>query len=73
MKSLIIPTIITFFLSIGLGFKAEAQRLFDVVPEHGQFQNKLIEDALTMNTYASYNNTKSICKCPYFDDSLKVK
>jgi YHS domain-containing protein len=60
MKSLIIPTIITFFLSIGLGFKAEAQRLFDVVPEHGQFQNKLIEDALTMNTYASYNNTKSI-------------
>ena len=59
MKSLIISIILTFFLSIGLGFKAEAQRLNDVAPEHVQSQNKLIEDALTMNTYAS-NNAKSI-------------
>jgi len=59
MKSLFISTILTFFLSIGLGLKAEAQRLFDVGPEHGQFQNKLIEDALTMNTNASIDNTLS--------------
>lgn len=57
MKSLFISTLLTFFLSIGLGLKAEAQRLFDVGPEHGQFQNKLIEDALTMNTIASVDNT----------------
>jgi len=57
MKSLIISTIVTFFFSIGLGFKAEAQRLFDAGPEHVQFQNKLIEDALTMNTNASVDNT----------------
>ncbi len=59
MKSLIISTIVTFFFSIGLGFKAEAQRLFDAGPEHVQFQNKLIEDALTMNTNASVDNTLS--------------
>jgi hypothetical protein len=56
MKNLILSTTVTFFLSIGLGFKAEAQRLLDVVPEHVQFQHKLIEDAITMNTYASVDN-----------------
>ena len=53
MKSLIISTILTFFLSIGLGFKSAAQRLFDAVPEHVQFQNKLIDDALSMNAVSS--------------------
>lgn len=57
MKNLSISTIVIFFLSIGLGFKAEAQRLFDVAPDHVQSQNKLIEDAITMNTIASVDNT----------------
>ena len=60
MKSLITSSIFTFFISIGFGFKAEAQRLFDAVPEHIQFQNKLIEDVVTMSTDTSYNNAKTI-------------
>jgi hypothetical protein len=60
MKTLIVSTLVTFFLSIGLVSKAEAQRQLDPIPEHSQFQNKLIEDALAMNTNASYNDTNSI-------------
>jgi len=53
MKSLITSTLFIFFISIGLGLKAEEQRLFDAVPERVQFQNKLIEDVSTMNTDTS--------------------
>ena len=53
MKSLITSILFTLILSIGSGFKAEAQRLFDAVPEHVQFQNKLIEDVFTMNAGSS--------------------
>lgn len=53
MKSLITSTLLTFFLSIGVGLKSEAQRQFDAAPEHVQFQNNLIEDVLTMNTASS--------------------
>ena len=60
MKTLIVPTLVTFFFSIGLGFKAEAKRQLDPVPEHSQFQNKLIEDAITMNTNVSYKDTNAI-------------
>jgi len=60
MKTLIVSTIVTFFFSIGLGFKAEAKRQLNPVPEHSQFQNKLIEDAITMNTNTSYKDTNAI-------------
>ena len=60
MKTLIVSTIVTFFFSIGLGFKAEAKRQLDPVPEHSQFQNKLIEDAITMNTNTSNKDTNTI-------------
>jgi YHS domain-containing protein len=60
MKTLIVPTLVTFFLSIGLGFKAEAQRQLDPAPEQSQVQNKLIEDALAMNTNAPHKDTNSI-------------
>lgn len=40
-------------LTIGSGFKTEAQKLFDAVPEHVQFQNKLIEDIFLMNVGTS--------------------
>ena len=60
MKTLIVPTLVTFFLSIGLGFKAEAQRHLDPTPEQSQVQNKLIEDALAMNTNAPHKDTNSI-------------
>ena len=53
MKRLIISSLFIFFLSIGLGFKAGAQKLFEAVPGHAQSQNKLIEDALTMNAISS--------------------
>jgi hypothetical protein len=53
MKSLTKSTLFTFFLSIGLGFETDAQRLFDAAPEHVQFQNKVIEDVLTINTDTS--------------------
>ncbi len=59
MKSLIKSTLFTFFLLIGLGFKAEAKRLFDVVTEHVQFQNKLIEDVLAINKDTSVDITSS--------------
>jgi hypothetical protein len=59
MKSLITSTLFTFSLLIGLGFQAEAHRLFDAVPEHVQFQNKLIEDVLTINTDTSVDFTSS--------------
>lgn len=53
MKNLITTTLFIVFLSIGVEFKAEAQRLFDAAPEHAQSQNKLIDDALTMNAVSS--------------------
>ena len=53
MKSLITSILFTLILTIGSGLKAEAQRLFDAVPEHVQFQNKLIEDVFTMNAGSS--------------------
>ena len=53
MKSLITCTLFTILLSIGVGLKSEAQRLFDAAPEDVRLQNKLIEDVLTMNTDSS--------------------
>lgn len=59
MKSLIKSTLFTFSLLIGLGFKAEAKRLFDVVTKHVQFENKLIEYVLTINKDTSVDITSS--------------
>ena len=53
MKSLITCTLFTILLTIGVGLKSEAQRLFDAAPEDVRLQNKLIEDVLTMNTDSS--------------------
>ena len=53
MKSLITCTLFTILLSIGVGLKSEAQRLFDAAPEDVKLQNITIEDVLTMNTDSS--------------------
>lgn len=53
MKNIITSVLFTLFLSIGLGIKSEAQKIFDGASEHIQFQNKLSEDALVINTASS--------------------
>lgn len=64
MKSLITSILFTLILTIGSGSKAEAERLFDAVPEHVQFQNKLIEDVFTINA------DSSVGIVPVFKDTI---
>jgi hypothetical protein len=49
MKSLRTTFLISFILLLGTGFKAEAQRLFDAVPEEVVFKSNVIEGLFSQN------------------------